>query len=78
MNVQLHTVELKMAAPNPTLDNATPQFAPHEKLKTVPRIQIFGRLTTGESACINIHNVYPYFYCDIPVRENCPLEGAHK
>ena len=28
----------------------------------VPVLRVFGRATNGESVCVHVHKVYPYFY----------------
>jgi DNA polymerase zeta len=53
--VRLNNVDHYLASPGP-LDNST--------LPRVPVIRIFGGGSTGEKACVHVHQVYPYFYVE--------------
>lgn len=47
-----------ISAPPGLLDNAS--------LPRVPVIRIYGASSTGEKACVHVHQVYPYFFVEYP------------
>ena len=51
--IQITQIDYTLVAPGP-LDNAT--------LPLVPVLRIFGPSSTGDKACLHVHQVYPYFY----------------
>ncbi|KAH7883594.1 hypothetical protein F5I97DRAFT_2041862 [Phlebopus sp. FC_14] len=55
LRVLINQIDHTLAAPGP-LDNAT--------LPRVPIIRIYGASSTGEKACVHIHQVYPYFFVE--------------
>ncbi|KAF8443842.1 hypothetical protein L210DRAFT_3611257 [Boletus edulis BED1] len=57
MNVLINHIDHVLASPGP-LDNAT--------LPRVPVIRIYGAASTGDKACVHVHQVYPYFFVDYP------------
>ena len=34
------------------------------KIQQVPVLRIYGLSSTGKKTCVNVHDVYPYFYVD--------------
>ncbi|KAJ7597046.1 hypothetical protein C8J56DRAFT_919017 [Mycena floridula] len=58
LRVQLNHIDYNLAAPGP-LDGPT-------DLPLVPIIRIFGPSSTGQKACVNIHQIFPYFFVDYP------------
>ncbi|KAF9241374.1 hypothetical protein BU15DRAFT_87282 [Melanogaster broomeanus] len=55
LSVLIHQIDHTLAPPGP-LDNAT--------LPRVPVIRIYGASSTGEKACLHVHQVYPYFFVE--------------
>ena len=66
MRVRLDNIDHELARPGP-LDNST--------LPKVPVIRIFGLSSTGQRACLHVHQVYPYFFIDYQGSLN-PDRGA--
>ena len=55
LSVLIHQIDHILAPPGP-LDNAS--------LPRVPVIRIYGASSTGEKACLHVHQVYPYFFVE--------------
>ncbi|KIJ68443.1 hypothetical protein HYDPIDRAFT_124966 [Hydnomerulius pinastri MD-312] len=55
--VLINQIDHTLAPPGP-LDNAS--------LPRVPIIRIYGASSTGEKACVHVHQVYPYFFVEYP------------
>lgn len=57
LSVLIHQID-HILAPTGPLDNAI--------LPRVPVIRIYGASSTGEKACVHVHQVYPYFFVEYP------------
>ncbi|KAF8552653.1 hypothetical protein OG21DRAFT_1415745 [Imleria badia] len=57
LSVLVNQIDHILAPPGP-LDNAS--------LPRVPVIRIYGASSTGEKACVHVHQVYPYFFVEYP------------
>ena len=57
LSVLINQIDHVLAPPGP-LDNAS--------LPRVPVLRIYGASSTGEKACVHVHQVYPYFFVDYP------------
>lgn len=55
LSVRLNNIDHVMAQPGP-LDNSS--------LPRVPIIRVYGDASTGQKACVHIHQVYPYFFVE--------------
>lgn len=61
LSVLINQIDHIMAPPGP-LDSAS--------LPRVPMIRIYGASSTGEKACVHVHQVYPYFFIEYPGNVN--------
>lgn len=57
LSVLINQIDHILAPPGP-LDNAS--------LPRVPVVRIYGASSTGEKACVHVHQVYPYFFVEYP------------
>jgi DNA polymerase zeta len=55
LSVRINDIDYTLS-PSGSLDNTT--------LRRVPVLRIYGDSSTGQKACIHVHNVYPYFYVE--------------
>ena len=55
LSVQINQIDHTLAPPGP-LDNSS--------LPRVPIIRIYGASSTGQKACVHVHQVYPYFFVE--------------
>ena len=55
LRVQINQIDYTLEEPG-TLDFVN--------IQQVPVIRIYGLSSTGKKTCVNIHEVYPYFYID--------------
>jgi hypothetical protein len=65
LQVQINQIDHILVPPGP-LDNSS--------LYQAPVIRVFGPSSTGQKACIHIHQVYPYFFVDY-LGELDPVSG---
>ena len=66
LSVQINEIEYS-TEPSGDLDNT--------KLLRAPVIRIYGTSSLGKTACVHIHQVYPYFYVEYLDKLN-PNHGA--
>lgn len=55
LQARIHHIDYNLVPPG-ALDNST--------LPRVPVLRIYGASTSGQTACIHVHQVYPYFYVE--------------
>lgn len=67
LSVLINQIDHVLAPPGP-LENAS--------LPRVPVIRIYGASSTGEKACVHVHQVYPYFFVEYPGNMT-PDDGMH-
>ena len=67
LRVQINQIEYS-TEPSGDLDNT--------KLPRAPVIRIYGTSSLGKTACVHIHQVYPYFYVEYLDKLN-PNHGTH-
>lgn len=53
MRVRLDNIDHALARPGPLDESSLPK---------VPVIRIYGLSSTGQRACLHVHQVYPYFF----------------
>ena len=61
LRVRVNQIDHTLAAPGP-LDSST--------LPRVPIIRVYGESSTGQKACVHIHQAYPYFFVEYPGKMN--------
>ncbi|KAH9937686.1 uncharacterized protein B0H18DRAFT_1081794 [Fomitopsis serialis] len=61
LRVRVNHIDHTLAAPGP-LDNST--------LPRVPIIRIYGESSTGQKACVHVHQAYPYCFVEYPGKMN--------
>ncbi|KZT65126.1 hypothetical protein DAEQUDRAFT_677323 [Daedalea quercina L-15889] len=61
LRVRVNQIDHHLVAPGP-LDNST--------LPRVPVVRIYGQSTTGQKACVHVHQVYPYFFVEYTGKMN--------
>ena len=61
LRVRVNQIDHTLVAPGP-LDNST--------LPRVPIIRVYGESSTGQKACVHIHQAYPYFFVEYPGKMN--------
>lgn len=59
LRVRINQIDYTTVQPG-DLDNSS--------LSCVPVIRVFGNSSTGEKACVHIHQVYPYFFVEYTAR----------
>ncbi|TDL28443.1 hypothetical protein BD410DRAFT_893460 [Rickenella mellea] len=64
LRVRINHIDYSLAKPGP-LDNSA--------LHRVPIIRIYGTSSSGQEACVHIHQVYPYFFLEYLG----PLDASH-
>jgi len=57
LEVQINQLDHVLIRPD-VLDNSN--------LQLVPVIRIYGSTSSGATACVHVHQVYPYFYVNYP------------
>lgn len=57
LQVRIYQIDHVLVPPG-KLDNSS--------LPRVPVLRIFGSSSTGQAACVHVHQVYPYFYVEYP------------
>lgn len=55
LEVRINQIDYILAPPG-ELDNSS--------LPRVPVIRIFGTSSTSQTACVHVHQIYPYFYVE--------------
>ena len=55
LRVQINQIDHTLVPPGP-LDNSS--------LPRVPVLRIYGASSTGQKACVHVHQVYPYFFVE--------------
>ena len=84
--MSLPTSKLSCSSPTPALrvqitqiDHCLiqPGSLDHSSLPRVPVIRIFGASSLGKSACLHIHQVYPYFFIEYTGKLNANYGLSH-
>jgi DNA polymerase zeta len=60
LSINLVSIDHYQQKPLPYITQMKSQF--DQSLFTIPVIRIFGKTNRGQSACLHVHQVYPYFY----------------
>lgn len=66
LRVRINHIDHTLIQPGP-LDNTA--------LPRVPVLRIYGDTSLGQKACVNVHQVYPYFFIEYPGKMD-PKSGA--
>jgi DNA polymerase zeta len=59
-----HSPSLRVRLNDIDYINVAPGALDNSSLNRVPVLRIYGDSSTGQKACVHVHNVYPYFYIE--------------
>ncbi|CAJ1462032.1 unnamed protein product [Effrenium voratum] len=64
LTVVIVTLDFYLAKPGP--GDPTTSICTGGALRQVPVVRVFGHTPTGQSACVHVHGVFPFFYIQVP------------
>lgn len=62
LRVRLINIDHVCSAPGPFDRTACAFLPPHEELRKVPVLRIFGATPNGQRVCLHLHGIFPYCY----------------